>query len=253
MQSRYEGRIGRLRYLGMMIGATIAGSVIVALWNVLVMPEVEGGAGIAALFIILLFQSIFIVRRLHDLDRSGAHYWLLLVPVYNLYLGLLLLFKKGTVGLNRFGEDPLASYGGEEGAAYKESEVITSSTPENPRPRDLYRTLLTELASGAGQFVTFQFKAEGGGDDIDEWVQVTLGEGNSINLHYPFDGEPEELLRQKGVSLPEGSELLQWEKQTAAEFAIPEIEVEQIVACVDSVFTKLLGISDSRPVNGWID
>lgn len=49
------------------------------------------------------------VRRLHDLDRSGWHWWLFLVPLYNLYLALLLVFKKGTAGANEYGGDPLAT------------------------------------------------------------------------------------------------------------------------------------------------
>lgn len=54
--------------------------------------------------VICAFQ---VVKRLHDLDRPGTHYWLLLIPLYNIYLGLLLLFKKGTEGANQYGPDPL--------------------------------------------------------------------------------------------------------------------------------------------------
>lgn len=48
------------------------------------------------------------VKRLHDLGRPGSHWWLLLIPIYNVYLGLVLLFGKGTPGPNRFGPDPLS-------------------------------------------------------------------------------------------------------------------------------------------------
>lgn len=48
------------------------------------------------------------VKRLHDLDRPGWHWLLLAVPFYNIYLGLVLLFARGTWGPNRFGPDPLA-------------------------------------------------------------------------------------------------------------------------------------------------
>lgn len=47
------------------------------------------------------------VKRLHDLDRPAWHWWLLLVPLYNIYLGIVLLFQKGSYGPNRFGPDPL--------------------------------------------------------------------------------------------------------------------------------------------------
>jgi len=48
------------------------------------------------------------IRRLHDLNRSGRQYWLLMIPIYNIYLGLILFFKRGTRGPNRYGPDPLS-------------------------------------------------------------------------------------------------------------------------------------------------
>lgn len=47
------------------------------------------------------------VKRLHDLDRPGSHFWLLFVPIYGLWLSLVLLCKKGSSGTNRYGPDPL--------------------------------------------------------------------------------------------------------------------------------------------------
>lgn len=48
-----------------------------------------------------------VVKRLHDLSRPGTHYWLLLIPLYGQYLGLVLLFQTGTRGPNEFGPDPI--------------------------------------------------------------------------------------------------------------------------------------------------
>ncbi len=50
------------------------------------------------------------VKRLHDLGRPGWHWFLLAIPLYNIYLGFKLLFSPGTVGTNRFGPDPLEQY-----------------------------------------------------------------------------------------------------------------------------------------------
>ena len=47
-------------------------------------------------------------KRLHDLDRPGTDCWLFLIPIYGIYLGLLLLLAKGTEGDNQYGPDPLA-------------------------------------------------------------------------------------------------------------------------------------------------
>ena len=49
------------------------------------------------------------VKRLHDLGRPGWHILLFMVPIYNLYLGLVLLLKRGTWGWNEYGADPLTS------------------------------------------------------------------------------------------------------------------------------------------------
>ncbi len=51
------------------------------------------------------------VKRLHDLGRPGWHFLLLGIPIYNLWLGLVLLLKRGTWGPNEYGPDPLASGG----------------------------------------------------------------------------------------------------------------------------------------------
>jgi uncharacterized membrane protein YhaH (DUF805 family) len=50
------------------------------------------------------------IKRLHDLNRPGWHWLLFMIPLYNIYLAILLLFKKGTDGSNDFGSDPLAGY-----------------------------------------------------------------------------------------------------------------------------------------------
>ena len=50
------------------------------------------------------------IKRLHDLNRPGWHWLLLMIPLYNIYLGITLLFRKGTEGSNDFGPDPLAGY-----------------------------------------------------------------------------------------------------------------------------------------------
>jgi uncharacterized membrane protein YhaH (DUF805 family) len=50
-------------------------------------------------FVFFMPSSGVCIRRLHDCDKSG---WFFLVPIY----GIILLFKAGTVGTNRFGPDP---------------------------------------------------------------------------------------------------------------------------------------------------
>ena len=115
-----EGRLNRLRYfkyyfllllvyklinfVAEQIGGSLTG-------------QAESTLIEAALGIVFLITGIgnfigFImldVRRLHDLDRSGWFVLLLFVPLVNLLFVLYLWFMPGTVGYNRFGEDPLES------------------------------------------------------------------------------------------------------------------------------------------------
>ena len=47
------------------------------------------------------------IRRAHDLDKSGKYLLWQLIPLVNLYICFVLIFKKGTDGSNRFGKDLL--------------------------------------------------------------------------------------------------------------------------------------------------
>ena len=60
--------------------------------------------------LILIFFSILssiaiIVRRLHDIDKSGWLFLISVIPFLNILIMVLLLLP-GTNGANRFGEDP---------------------------------------------------------------------------------------------------------------------------------------------------
>ena len=56
----------------------------------------------------LLSITCLMIQRLHDLNKSSIHSLLLLIPIYNIFLILCILFKRGTVGSNEYGADPLA-------------------------------------------------------------------------------------------------------------------------------------------------
>jgi uncharacterized membrane protein YhaH (DUF805 family) len=54
--------------------------------------------------VIVFFSASLIVQRLHDLGRPGYHYWLILIPFYNIFFILVeLCGKKGEIGENKYG------------------------------------------------------------------------------------------------------------------------------------------------------
>ena len=63
--------------------------------------------GFVAVLILTGCSISVMVKRLHDLDKSGYFGFIMLIPLVNIFFGLYLLFFKGTTGYNRFGEDPL--------------------------------------------------------------------------------------------------------------------------------------------------
>lgn len=44
----------------------------------------------------LIVMALACVKRLHDLNKTGWHFWLLLVPLYNIYLAARMLFARGS-------------------------------------------------------------------------------------------------------------------------------------------------------------
>ena len=106
----FDGRANRARYFwhvfldDFIIAAASGSLVLVAGETLAALPLVGlilGGAWAA---------TAVTVRRLHDLDRPGWHFFLFLIPFYNFYLALVLLFAKGTPGDNDYGSDPLERY-----------------------------------------------------------------------------------------------------------------------------------------------
>ena len=75
---------------------------------------------IVATFVPILAGFSLGIRRCHDLDKSG--WWLLLgmIPYINVAWGLYLMCKRGTVGRNRYGDDPI----------YDDYDTIEDSTKD---------------------------------------------------------------------------------------------------------------------------
>lgn len=106
----FQGRANRAWYFwhillddlvifGLVVALVVIGSVIES--PLVLVP------GLGVLFAGIWAGVAITVKRLHDVERPGWHVLLFAVPLYNIYLGLVLLFRRGTVGPNRFGRDPL--------------------------------------------------------------------------------------------------------------------------------------------------
>ena len=101
-----SGRLNRKPY--------IIGTVSLSLISTIVGYFVESSHGIlTSIFGMVVGLAVIagsislLVKRLHDLDKSGYFGLIGLIPIVGFLFGLYLMFAKGTDGPNRFGEDPL--------------------------------------------------------------------------------------------------------------------------------------------------
>jgi len=105
----FEGRISRsqlwLHWILPVMGLFIVINILMAIAGV---DPVASGIVMLILDLIILWPSLATyVKRAHDRARSGWFILLFLVPLLNLWPFIELLFVRGTIGVNRFGPDPV--------------------------------------------------------------------------------------------------------------------------------------------------
>lgn len=70
---------------------------------------VDISASIVSILIELaLLPSLFLgIKRLHDLDKSAVWIVLYVIPLINILFFIYLCLRRGTIGDNKYGKDPL--------------------------------------------------------------------------------------------------------------------------------------------------
>lgn len=111
-----KGRLRRLPYFLYSLGIGVL-YLLIGLGLGMLMPEQEdqigNGTAIMIVLLILVFvilatyaSFVLIIKRFHDLDKSGWMSLLMIIPMVNFFAGIYLLFFRGTDGPNQFGPPP---------------------------------------------------------------------------------------------------------------------------------------------------
>jgi len=80
-----------------------------ALVNLIIYAVLEVIAGVTKSSAVTILPSLAVlVRRLHDTGKSGAWFWIVLVPFIGGIWLLVLTAMPGGAGANRYGPDPKA-------------------------------------------------------------------------------------------------------------------------------------------------
>ncbi len=96
---RYDNRLNRWPYF--------CRSIIVSIVICILSKLIGNAHPVIMAYISLVMTLPLLIRRWHDLGKSG--WWVLVayVPIANFFAGLYLLFAKGDEGPNEYGPDPL--------------------------------------------------------------------------------------------------------------------------------------------------
>ena len=107
----FSGRARRKEYWGFILFDFIINAAIGFAAHRLrasILPAAIGSLSSLYSLAVLLPRLAVTVRRLHDSDKSGWWFFILLVPVIGPIWLFILLIREGTPGANRFGPDPKA-------------------------------------------------------------------------------------------------------------------------------------------------
>ena len=101
-------RLGRLRYACYQFWSSLIGMLLIALsWVVSALPSVPDVVWIVATGLVGLVLTLYLfglmVRRLHDIDRSGWWVLVALIPLLNVPFQLYLYLADGSSMMNRYG------------------------------------------------------------------------------------------------------------------------------------------------------
>lgn len=101
----FSSRINRKNFWGGLVFILLLFPIILMVVN----PLLEVAGVYSSVFewvplsIFILMALSISIRRLHDTDKSGFYLLLLLVPIVNFLVPVWLVFSKGSVGNNRYG------------------------------------------------------------------------------------------------------------------------------------------------------
>lgn len=108
----FSGRARRKEYWFFVLFEILVIFVLMNLLGVFIALDSMGGVILTSVLLVIFALAVLlpglavIVRRLHDIDKSGGWYFINFIPFVGFIWFLVLMCKAGTVGENRYGADP---------------------------------------------------------------------------------------------------------------------------------------------------
>lgn len=105
-----SGRARRKEYWYFVLFSVIIAIILANIDNALGLKSMRYGIGaLSSIYILgMIVPSIAVtIRRLHDIDKCGCFYFIILIPIIGAFILFIYSLTRGTVGANTFGEDPI--------------------------------------------------------------------------------------------------------------------------------------------------
>ena len=100
-----KGRINRAKYILTNLIITI---LIFALYGIgIEKDEITRIVLLIPMFLLFYLDLCLSVKRLHDIGKSGKYLFGIIIPIYSFFLSIIITFRKGQQGMNKYGKDPL--------------------------------------------------------------------------------------------------------------------------------------------------
>lgn len=107
--ANFNGRARRSEYWYYALAGGIISIILMIVDNLLGLTFGPGKTGILGIvygLLVFLPGLAVMVRRLHDLDKSGSYFFIVLIPIIGAIWLLVLFCTEGTSGPNQYGPDP---------------------------------------------------------------------------------------------------------------------------------------------------
>ena len=102
-----HGRISRRTFIGSTFGISFCCGFLYFILTLLADPDSSNMIFIQIVLLVIMITLLEfqVIKRFHDLDKSGWYSVFAFVPLVNIVIGWMLMLKEGTSGRNRFGEE----------------------------------------------------------------------------------------------------------------------------------------------------
>ena len=124
--------------------------------------------------------------------------------------------------------------------------VIRSGIKKYPSAKHVILEVLGLYETHGGEFATFSMSDE-------EYIQAIVDDSVTLNFSWPYEENPDRVLADEEITLPDGFELTDLEKGTYAMYSGPLLSKNELATTIDTLFQSLYEADDQYRIDGVLE